>query len=601
MKDLLLNKYKIKLQLGEKFMSSEYYVENSMDGRNIIRVVNEDRKIYIGSRYSVERDINRFNENVNHINANTVIVAFGIACGEHIKEALKNLGDSNKIIIIEPSKEILNLFLNTEYSRIILQDKRVMLYDFDKKNIQDILSKNIENYQVDNIKVISFANYSTIFQEEFKELNKVLRKVAMNKRTGRDTISFFSQSFFQNFIKNLNNSAGYGVINSYKDMFKNKPSIIVSAGPSLEKNIHLLKEVQDKFVIICGARTLKALTNIGVTPDFVCAVDPQDITYTIMKNELNSNVPLVFMESANYKLVSEYKGSKILFSNEGMETYIKSIVGKEVDSLMQGGSVAHVCMGLSYYLGCNPIIFIGQDLAYTGDKFHAESTKAMENPGDVAVAEFEKNKEQWQNMSGQNIYVKDINGDLVRTSIILNSYKEEFEDLIEKCQGVTFINSTEGGAHINGAEVISLKEAIGKYSKGEFDKNINFMDIIKEDTIKDNLIDIENNLMNIKEACKKGIIYTDKMYLYYINQKKVNINKIFEELDKVDLVINDMQKIGIIAYLLAPYVETILNDEKYMEKLNESQMQTGRRVAKKSKALYEVILKAINEALQFIN
>ena len=138
MKNLLLNKYEIKFQLGEKFMSSEYYVETSADGRNIIRVVNEDRKVYIGSRYSVERDINRFNENVNHINGNTVIIAFGISCGEHIKEVLKNLGDSNKIIIIEPSKEILNLFLNTEYSRIILQDKRVKLYDFDNKNIHNI-------------------------------------------------------------------------------------------------------------------------------------------------------------------------------------------------------------------------------------------------------------------------------------------------------------------------------------------------------------------------------------------------------------------------------------------------------------------------------
>lgn len=582
-------------------MSSEYCVETSMDGRNIIRVVSEEKKIYIGSKYSVERDINKFKENLEYVNGNTIFVVFGISCGEHIKELLKNLGDRNKIIIIEPSQKIADLFLNTEYSIHILQDKRVKLYNFNNQNIEDILNKNIEDYQVDNIKVLSFANYSSIFEEEFSGLNKALRKVSMNKRIGRDTIAFFSQSLFQNFIKNLNNSTGYGVINSYKDLFKNKPAIIVSAGPSLEKNIHLLKEIQHKFVIICGARTLKALTNIGVTPDFVCAVDPQDITYTIMKNELDCKVPLVFMESANYKLVSEYKGSKILFSNEGMEPYIKSIVGKAVDSLMQGGSVAHACMGLSYYLGCNPIIFIGQDLAYTGDKFHAESTKAMENPGDVAVTEFEKNKEQWQNMNGQNIYVKDINGDLVRTSAILNSYREEFEDLIEKCHGVTFLNSTEGGAHIIGTEIISLKEAIEKYIKEEFDKNINFMDIIKKDTIEENLINIKNNLINIKNACKKGIIYADNMYLYYINQKKLDINKIFKELDKVDLVISDMQKIGVIGYLLAPYMETTLNDEKYVEKLNESQMQTGRRVAKKTKALYETILKAIDEALQYMS
>lgn len=582
-------------------MNTQCYLENSVDNKNIIRIIDEYKKRYIGSRYSVERDINKFNESLSNINGNTVILVWGLASGEHIKELLNNIGDSNKVIIIEPSEEIINLFLSIGYSKEILEDKRIKIHNFNNKEIENILNNSIEDYEIDNIKLISFANYNVIFEKEFKSLKKTLRKVTMNKRIGRDTISFFSQSLFKNFIKNLKSSAGYGVINSYRNIFKDKPAIIVSAGPSLEKNIHLLKEVQNKFIIICGGRTFKALTNVGVTPDFVCAVDPQDITYTIMKNQLNSKVPLVFMESANYKLVSEYKGSKILFSNEGMETYIESITGKEVDSLMQGGSVAHVCMGLAYYLGCNPIVFIGQDLAYTGDKFHAQSAKVMENPGDVAVTEYEKNKEHWENISGQNIYVKDINGDLVRTSVILNSYREEFEELIEEREEVTFINSTEGGAYIQGTEVVSLKESIENYAKEEIDKHIKFNDTIKEEIIKHNFINIKDNLINVKNYCQKGIRYTDKMYLYYTVKKGININKVFEELDKVDLVINDMQKIGLISYLLAPYIETVLNDEEYVEKLNESPIEAGRRVAKRTKALYQAILKAIDEALQYIN
>ncbi|WML35487.1 6-hydroxymethylpterin diphosphokinase MptE-like protein [Clostridium sp. OS1-26] len=581
-------------------MDGKYYLENSMDDRNIIRAVSEDKKVYIGSKYSVERDISKFISDLGSINGNALILVFGLGTGEHIRELLKSITDSNKIIIIEPSLEIANLFSNVENLKYILEDRRVKIFIYDEKNIDKDLNSSIESYEIDTIKFISFANYVSLFEDEFKNLNTSLRKITQNKRIGRDTMAFFSQTFFQNFIKNMKQSAGCSVINSYKDLFKGRPAIIVSAGPSLEKNIHLLKDVQDKFIIICGARTLKALKNADIIPDFVCAIDPQEVTYTIMKHNLESTVPLVFMDSVNYKIVQEYKGNKILFSNEGMEGYVESITGREVDSLLQGGSVAHICMGLAVYLGCNPIIFIGQDLAYTGDKFHAESAKAMENPGDVAVTYLEQHKDLWLSTE-KEMYVKDINGELVRTSVLLNSYREEFEELIEKCSGITFINSTEGGAHMKGTGVVSLKTSIEKYAVEKINKNISFKDTIKHETVEHNLSIMKDNLMNIKAACEKGIKYTEKMYMYYIGQKGININKVFSELDEIDLIINDIEKIGVIAYLLAPYIDKVLNNEKYAEKLNESELDAGKRTAEKSKALYEEISKAVGEALQYMD
>lgn len=578
----------------------ECSIEISKDNKHIIRLKKDEKFKYIGSKYSVEKDIEKFNKNLKNINGNTVIIAFGLASGEHIKELLNNIGEDNKIIIIEPCEVIVKLFLKIEYAKSVIEDKRVSINNFQSENIETVLNKAIEEYEVDNLKVISYANYESIFEDEFKNLNKVLRKVILNKRIGRDTLTFFSKSLFQNFIRNLKNSAGYTVINSYKNLFEGKNAIIVSAGPSLEKNIHLLKEVQNKFVIICGARTLKSLTSIGVTPDFVCAVDPQDITYTIMKDQLESKVPLVFMDSANYKLVKEYKGPKILFSNEGMEIYVEKIVGKKVDSIYQGGSVAHVCMGLAIYLGCNPVVFIGQDLAYTGDKFHAQNAKAMKNPGDVQATKIEQNKEKWANMEGHNVYVRDINGELVRTSATLNHYREEFEYIIEKCENISFINSTEGGSHINGTEVMLLKDTIEKYAKDQLIKQIDITDTLVEEIIRKNLSEIKVNLISIKNTCTRGIEYANKMYLYYSDNQSVNINEVFQELDKVDVEIDRINRIGFIAYLLSPYIEKVLNDKEFVEKINESKAESGRRIAKRSKALYEAILNAADEATTYM-
>lgn len=584
--------------------NEECNIEISKDNKFIIRLNKDNKLRYIGSKYSVQKDIDSFANAINCSNLETIFIVFGLGAGEHIKYLYNKISDSNKIIIVEPSAAIIKEIMKiSEYSDI-LQDDNIALYYLDNK-LKKNLDNFIEDHMINNIKFLTFANYNLIFADEYKFLLSEIENVRRNKRIGNNTLNRFSKLFFKNFIENMLHIDGSEVINSYKDVFTNKPAIIVSAGPSLEKNIHLLKDVQDKFIIICGARSLKPLINIGVRPDFICAVDPQKVTHTIMKENLNNDIPLVFMESSNHQLVKEYKGPKILFSNQGMEQYLKDLTNNDVDSLLQGGSVAHVCMGLAIYLGCKTVIFVGQDLAYTNDKYHAESAKVIKNPGDVKADFYEKNKEIWYNMKNEKIYIEDIFGNKVRTSLILNSYREEFEELISECPHITFINSTEGGANIKGTKVLSLKNSINEYGNEKIDKCLN--NIIKDkkymdgNLVKKSLNLVKHNLLKIIEACKTGIRYANDMHDYYAINKKVNINKVFNDLDKVDAVIGDIQKIGIIAYILFPYMEPVLNNEGFCEKPNETEREGGIRIAKRCTALYESIIKASNEALRYLS
>lgn len=583
----------------------ECSLEISKDNTYIVRIKKDDKLKYIGSKYSVERDIEKFISDINGIGTNETIIVFGLGAGEHIRYLVNNLSDNHKIFIVEPSAEIIKEALRLNEIKDLLEDDRIALC-FLNNNIKKYINDFVDDYSMDNLKVYPFVNYSAIFEAEYNYLIKKFEEVKKSKKMDMDTFKTFSNEFFNNFIDNIFTLANeeFYSINQLKNLYEGKPAVIVSAGPSLTKNIHLLKEVQDKFIIICGPRTIGTLIENGIMPDFVCSVDPQDKVYTLMEKQIDLKVPLVFMDSSNSKIVKEQKGPRIIVANQGMEKYLEDMMGIKVDSLMQGGSVAHFSMGLAYYLGCSAIIFIGQDLAYTNDKFQADGTYAGEM--DKIKYEYEKNKEKWDEDKNFSVYVKDIYGNPIRTSVVLKSYIDEFEELISECDsGIKFINSTEGGAHIEGTEVISLKDTIHLYGTEVINKNfrglLNEPININEDEFTNRMFEIVNKLDIIKNACEDGMKYSDQMLYFYKENKPCNLNKVFLELDRIDEVVNNRDTFGILTYSLVSAINNIMNNEYFKAKDNEIEKELGMRLAKRSFIIYAVMLEIIEDLILFIN
>ena len=106
----------------------------------------------------------------------------------------------------------------------------------------------------------------------------------------------------------------------------------------------------------------------------------------------------------------------ILNENELLE-----IVNKKICHLKVGGSVAHAMVEFAALLGCNPIIFIGQDLAYTDDKCHADIAKSTWGSNEL------KN-----NINDDDLFIEGINGELIRTSKALNTFRIEMERIISR-------------------------------------------------------------------------------------------------------------------------------------------------------------------------
>ena len=143
-----------------------YVIEESKDNKKIVKINREGKKVYLGSRYTVIKDIASFRASIKNIKFNTVILIWGFGTGEHIFELLKEVNLSNKIIVIEPDEKI--LFENLLYNDIadILNDDRVFLFSYKKEKLKQFLCENIKDVEINNVELVSYDNYDKIYAKE---------------------------------------------------------------------------------------------------------------------------------------------------------------------------------------------------------------------------------------------------------------------------------------------------------------------------------------------------------------------------------------------------------------------------------------------------
>ncbi len=565
-----------------------YEVVKSRDGKNILHITDKDRSVYLGSKYNASRDIQFFLNSLEDIGGMDIIIVFGLGCGEHLYELKDKLGDNSKVLVFEPDKNIINLFNNLEIAKSILYDDRFIISYFNQEHsIETILSSNISDYELSCIIFSHYANYDQVYSDKFLDfINRfktLLRKLHVNKNTHLA----FSKIWFDAFLKNIRIMSKGIPLDEFKDKYQNKPAIIVSAGPSLKKNIHLLKEAQDRFIIITGGRTLKALIDAGVTPHFVCIIDPVDKTFRLVEKSLDCSAPLVFYEGTNPDVAEKYKGPKIYFT---ANYFAGDFIQTTKVRLNLGGSVAHTCFGLAMHLGCDRVIFVGQDFAFTGDKMHAEN----------AVVKNEEN-EVYDNEG--YIYVDDIYGNKVKTSITFDLFRKTMEDLIRAYPDRTFINSTEGGANIRGTTVMPLKKGLGKYPSNEIINNNDYQLVYNDnyDEVMEKTKIVFEKLKKIKYDCKEGIKLSDKLSDVFHDGSGKDIKKINRKLDKIDQKIKEgFKEAGFVNFILYPVTQMILGFKEFKINKNDPETIKGKKVILKTKKLYEEMSKTLDEAITII-
>ncbi|ALJ18005.1 motility associated factor glycosyltransferase family protein [Campylobacter jejuni] len=372
---------------------------------------------------------------------------------------IKNLAKHYKhLFVFESEIELFILALSTIDLSEELKVYKVVLFDcvakdleiqiamiFDQQSILEYLSL----YEM----FISSHYYLKYYETSILSLNELCIKSASVAIRNADITCFLPLlthgQFLQNIPSMLESIPFQRILSERKNKFEN--AIVVSAGPSLAKQLPLLKACQDKAVIFCADGALSMLEKEGIVPDYVTNLDFTDLAMKFFQNKENKT-SLNILSCATYpNIVRSLNAENCMIVLRNKALYQRFNLN-DFGYIDTGTHVSHFSYTLALALGFKNIIMIGQDLAF--DKEGNSHSKGFDF-GEKFSGEENIDKLKVPAYAGKGE---------VLTHITWNDYRIKLEYLFAcNDQKAKFYNATEGGARINFTEELSFKECCEKF------------------------------------------------------------------------------------------------------------------------------------------
>lgn len=556
-----------------------------------IEILLDETNYRLNSIYCPVKEANIWADSLELNGIGKVISVFGFGNGLYIRKLLDKIQEQDVIVIYEPSYTIFNYVIQNYDIRDILKDTRmlIVLEKINKEEFRQSLKSIIYWSNLFSQRQYTLPQYDRMFPNSYKEFSDII--VANNDRAVmmRNTESLFGRIVVDNTFQNLKYMNGCNILKDYIGKFpEDVPAIIVSAGPSLDKNIDELKRVNGRAVIFGIDRSLKYLYQRGIEPDFAVTVDPlKPVEY--FGGDYAVRVPLFAELHSNQQILDLHEGKKIFYN---AFAYINSALDK-FDKIINpvipiGTSVATAAFALCIAMKFKRIILIGQDLAYSED---GNSTHAGGIDSEQVLYE--------------ELWVDGINGEKVRTRYDWLEFLNWFGDIIEEHEEVEVIDATEGGAKLRGSKVMVLRDAIDQYCVEKFDcKSLN--DTMSTAFNKDELIQIEeyietskSDLARIKNKAKESVEACEKMI---INCKKnIDENKasrtLVKKISKANKFINNRP---IYSFIDSYITDATVSNMRDIYQISEDEVADKISTFVQGKEVYEQIIKATDEIAEII-
>jgi hypothetical protein len=446
--------------------SLEYEVSLSKSGLPTLSYLGvKGNKKYLLSKYDPAQEAKRFIKSIDTNDATNFIV-IGIGLGYHIKELIKTTSELSRILVMENDSSLIRLAFETnDLKEILTHPGLTLVFSDQREDTIEILEEEKVNFSLNGYRLIQQNSLSVVNTKRTNELLAQIKNIFQACAIELKTQSAKSKIFYKNIYKNYSNLISSTGIFNLKGSLLNLPAIICSAGPSLDKNIQYLKAKRNNFLLISVATALAPLKDNGICPDFIVSIDPDEITINFFDLDNNSeNTWLLYNPVVPSIIPDTFSGRRLTFdSTVNLAQWLTKYLGSK-GSLEKIFSVAHTAFQFAKFIGCGPIIFIGQDLSFSQKRLHCRNSYYYRQQED-RINKLENMKcldhEKFILYSSNLLLKPDIFDKETTTTTSMDTYSNMF--LNSTNENSKNINATEGGIGISGLENISLCEAINLY------------------------------------------------------------------------------------------------------------------------------------------
>lgn len=397
-------------------------------------------------------------------------ILLGFGDGAHVQKLIE-LYPERGLYVLEPEP---GAFLQTcrdrDLSGILSHpDLSILLiHQPDTRLIAGRIFTSLKDHMMlGRIVALNWPPYEERHKEFWESFNRHVQEHIKQEATNVSTYRRYSLEWQRNVWANLPYAVTDPGAGSLFLKFINRPAILVASGPSLEKNIHLLHEAKGSALIVAAGSGIEPLRRAGIQPDLVLSFDASEQNAEPFENIDMPGLPLIYSGVIWPSVVADWTGPRFAMEVDvyPFEAWLYHQLGQNKGEVSSGPSVANVTWDLLMRMGCNPIALVGQDLALTNGQSHAAGVRS------ATSYDLDAEGETYELVDG-------VDGGQVKTTMIMLTFKTWFEqrilgwtaaqehhgDVVQKT-----IDCTEGGARIEGTELLTLREFLDTYCTEDFD------------------------------------------------------------------------------------------------------------------------------------
>ncbi|HDZ4254756.1 TPA: motility associated factor glycosyltransferase family protein [Campylobacter jejuni] len=530
-KDLFLKNtqalFEVDQILAYKLRSLEKIDFKILQNENGINFIKDDISLYKNPNQELLENLTLFKSEYEKY---PVLFFYGFGNGMFYKALCENKNHKH-IIVFEDELEILALAFHLfDFSKELKNEKLILFYTPEVTTAQLTTLFIYENIQK-SVKIFNLYIHNNFYEkfytQKIKKLNyklmETIKYIVLNK--GNDP--YDSIIGIKHTLNNIPKLLSHGIFQDFlkKRKGKVKNAIIVSTGPSLTKQLPLLKQYANKATIFCADSAYPILAKHNIKPDYVCMLERDDIVSKCFDNdfkEFDKGI-LFILASVVHKEVIEFlerNNREYMLVHRPLHFAI-SLNLKEFGYIGVGASVANMAYELAASLRHENIILIGQDLAYAEDGSSHPREHIYGNQGEKLRGE---------------VYTLAYGGEKqVRTQLTWNLFRQAFEKDIfwakEKLKINTY-NCTEGGARIEGTIEKPFQEVCETLLKENLKKPFDKPKILEKNKIKNKFLQTQKLLIkNVKQSEE------------FIKKCQNELKKLDFELNKLELNLSTLEKI----------------------------------------------------------
>ncbi len=422
---------------------------------------------------------------------NLALIGFGL--GYLPLQILHRRPDLRHLLIFEPSITVFRTALQRVNLSTLLQHPSLrFVVGADLGEIQRALYENLMDYMANPPLLIETPSTQSIFPLWTDKIRQMFHETIQFGHSGLITKFRDGPLCLRNLLHNLESLSKTPPLHLIKNLLEDIPAVVVAAGPSLEKNIETLKEIQNRWLILATDTAFEPLRKRDLQPHMVVTVDPTAWNEKHFPHEhYNETTWLLYDPEARPEIVNKFNQSLTFCTDKHpFFDWLAQQLGHS-GKIKKGAMVSQAAIQCAQQLGCSPIILVGQDLALDQESgaTHASGTALQRNVRFFQEDQRHVNvphlieKENWY--KEPLFWVEGIDGETVPTVQNLLVYLRLLEEDLRHIS-TPVIDATEGGAKIAGTTIMPLSQAIQEYNPQGFPKKWHMLtQILQQFTPKD--------------------------------------------------------------------------------------------------------------------